>query len=94
MKGLLSLREDPVRITEHCIESLCQATGESRTQAARHTSAVRLLVEGLADSLNTLTPQGFMDAVDACRDTHATVPASSPFPLSGIIAALEETVME
>ncbi len=94
MERSLSLREDPERFTEQCIERLRRATGESSTGAAKHTAAVRLLVEGLADSLNTMDPQGFMGSIDACRDTHATAPGSSPSFLSGIIAAMEETVTE
>jgi PAS domain S-box-containing protein len=94
MERSLSLREDPERFTEQCIERLRRATGESFAGAARHTAAVRLLVEGLADSLNTMEPQGFMGSIDAFRDTHVTAPGSCPSPLPGIIAAMEETVRE
>ncbi len=77
-----------------CIRRLRQATGESPAEAGRYTAAARLLVEGLADSLDTMDPGRFMRSMDACRDAQATAPDSSSFPLPGIMEALEEMVME
>lgn len=94
MKTFLSLREDREEMTEQCVERLRQATGESRDEAARHTVSVRCLVEGLADSLNTMSPQGFIGSMDACRGAHATVAGPIPFSFSDIISVMEETVMD
>ncbi|HNT43030.1 MAG TPA: PAS domain S-box protein [Syntrophorhabdaceae bacterium] len=91
---LSSLREDPEKTAAQCVQRLWQATGESPAEAGKCTALARLLVDGLADSVEAMDPGRFMDSIDACRPDHATMPGPSPFPLSGIIATLEEMVTE